>query len=459
MGLRHLTYLVAIAELHVRRAAELLRVTQAAPMAGLRKTAPADQRPIGRPTCGPSPAPPRDGPRECVADVAAGSRVSRRIDSRLLDEAVDAYVDWREECAGVWSAYGRWLRATVVDAPLAFSAYRAAVDREECAAHVYGALMTRIAVALNREPETPACPTGFCVTSRSSVLADRRFLLRAAGTKRCCETGPAPCLLMNQPARDQNALTEPSTSRATRGERAGTAAVDAPDIAYPALARGLGDRLGAAITCASTEHFNLQTARSITVSESNGRASIFLAALSTNLVALAFVGQMSRLGTAFYAFALILLPALALVGVLTFQRLVQSSIEDIAYAERIGRLRDFYLQLVPELEPYVVVVRGQQEQAMLHGERLAPSAWQLTLTTAGMVAVVDSVVIAACAGLLLEAVGMASLALAIAVGALIGAAALSLHHRHHRQARDAYRPEAIDQASIFVPLAQRADAP
>ena len=264
---------------------------------------------------------------------------------------------------------------------------------------------------------------------------------------------------MNQPARDHHALTEPSTSRATRGERAGTAAVDAPDIAYPALARGLGDRLGAAITCASTEHFNLQTARSITVSESNGRASIFLAALSTNLVALAFVGQMSRLGTAFYAFALILLPALALVGVLTFQRLVQSSIEDIAYAERIGRLRDFYLQLVPELEPYVVVVRGQQEQAMLHGERLAPSAWQLTLTTAGMVAVVDSVVIAACAGLLLEAVGMASLALAIAVGALIGAAALSLHHRHHRQARDAYRPEAIDQASIFVPLAQRADAP
>ena len=87
--------------------------------------------------------------RERVADIPAGSPVRRRIDSRLLDEAVDAYVDWREECAGVWSAYGRWLRATVVDAPLAFSAYRAAVDREECASHVYAALMTQIAVALN----------------------------------------------------------------------------------------------------------------------------------------------------------------------------------------------------------------------------------------------------------------------------------------------------------------------
>jgi hypothetical protein len=40
---------------------------------------------------------------------------------------------------------------------------------------------------------------------------------------------------------------------------------------------------------------------------------------------------MSRLGTAFYVFALLLLPVLAFVGVVTFQRLVQSSLEDIAY--------------------------------------------------------------------------------------------------------------------------------
>jgi hypothetical protein len=59
---------------------------------------------------------------------------------------------------------------------------------------------------------------------------------------------------------------------------------------------------------ATTEHFNLQVSRAITVSEANGRASIYLAALSSNLIALAFIGQMSRLGVAFYAFALILLP-------------------------------------------------------------------------------------------------------------------------------------------------------
>src|SRR3954453_15751375 len=68
------------------------------------------------------------------------------------------------------------------------------------------------------------------------------------------------------------------------------------------LADSLGPRSGTAATFATTEHFNLQTARALPVSEANGRASIYLAALSGNLIALAFVGQMSRLGATFYAF-------------------------------------------------------------------------------------------------------------------------------------------------------------
>jgi hypothetical protein len=219
-----------------------------------------------------------------------------------------------------------------------------------------------------------------------------------------------------------------------------------------ALGESLGPRLGPATSFATTEHFNLQTARAITVSESNGRASIYLAALSGNLIALAFIGQMSRLGAAFYAFALILLPVLAFVGVVTFVRLVQSSIEDIAYAHRIALVRSFYLRVSPELEPYLVVLPGTRLVAA------PPGAWQLTLTAAGMVAVVNSVVVAACAGLVLEAVGGHSLAVPVVVGAVIGAAAFSLHERHHRRALDAYSPEAVDRAAIFVPPSQPADA-
>ncbi len=210
---------------------------------------------------------------------------------------------------------------------------------------------------------------------------------------------------------------------------------------------------GPAVTFATTEHFNLQTARALTVSESNGRASIYLAALSSNLIALAFIGQMSRLGTAFYAFALILLPVLAFVGTVTFLRLVQSSVEDIAYAQRTALVRSYYLRVAPELEPYLVVLR-ETRAAPFQG---APSAWQLTLTAAGMVAVVNSVVVAACAGLVLVAAGVHSLALPVAAGAVVGTGAFSLHERHHRRTRDAYSPEAVDRAAILIPPARPAD--
>jgi hypothetical protein len=197
----------------------------------------------------------------------------------------------------------------------------------------------------------------------------------------------------------------------------------------------------------------LQTARALTVSEANGRASIYLAALSSNLIALAFIGQMSRLGVAFYAFALILLPVLAFVGTVTFLRLVQSSVEDIAYAHRIALVRSYYLRVAPELEPYLVVLRGTRA-APCDG---APSAWQLALTAAGMVAVVNSVVVAACAGLVLVAAGVHSLAVPTAAGAVIGAGAFSLHERHHRRALDAYSPQAVDRAAITVSPSQPAD--
>lgn len=74
--------------------------------------------------------------------------MSEAVDKRLLDEMVDAYVDWREERATVWDAYERWTSAALPDSPLAFAAYCAALDREERAAHVYAELMTRAFVAV-----------------------------------------------------------------------------------------------------------------------------------------------------------------------------------------------------------------------------------------------------------------------------------------------------------------------
>jgi hypothetical protein len=67
-------------------------------------------------------------------------------EKRLVDEAIDAYVAWREESAAVWDAYQRWARASDEDGGLAFSGYRAALDREERASRVYASRVTGIAI-------------------------------------------------------------------------------------------------------------------------------------------------------------------------------------------------------------------------------------------------------------------------------------------------------------------------
>ena len=45
-----------------------------------------------------------------------------------------------------------------------------------------------------------------------------------------------------------------------------------------------------ALTALTTEHFNLQTARMGTIAEANGRSTLYLGALSSATIAIAFVG-------------------------------------------------------------------------------------------------------------------------------------------------------------------------
>jgi hypothetical protein len=110
-----------------------------------------------------------------------------------------------------------------------------------------------------------------------------------------------------------------------------------------------------AVTFVTTEHFVLQGARAATISESTGRASMFLASISGGLVALGLVATASDVGTAFYAF-LVLLPTLAFVGLVTFERVLQSGAEDLGYARRIALLRGYYFDNAPELAPYLLSV-------------------------------------------------------------------------------------------------------
>jgi hypothetical protein len=169
----------------------------------------------------------------------------------------------------------------------------------------------------------------------------------------------------------------------------------------------------------TTEHFTLQGARSATISESTGRATMFFGVVSGGLVALGLIATATRVGTAFYAFGLALLSTLTFVGLVTFERALQSGIEDHDYALRISRLRAFYFNAAPEIAQYMP---RSTLQDRLHAQEL--SRRQGYLTVAGMVAVITAVLAGATVALLVAVVTSHSLAGALIAGGIVAVGTL-----------------------------------
>ena len=98
------------------------------------------------------------------------------------------------------------------------------------------------------------------------------------------------------------------------------------------------------VTALVTEHFVQGSARAATITESNGRAAIYLSAVSSGLVAFGFLAQGARRLDPFVA---AVLPALFILGVFTFVRLVQTSIESAVLTLKIQRIRGYFAAWSP----------------------------------------------------------------------------------------------------------------
>jgi hypothetical protein len=185
------------------------------------------------------------------------------------------------------------------------------------------------------------------------------------------------------------------------------------------------------VTFLTTEHFVLQTAWSAGISETSGRAGVYLAAVSSGLIALAFIGQLSRLGTAFYVFGLVLLPTLAFVGVTTFERALRNGVEDVQLAGRINRIRQFYFDAAPQVSAYLAPPGQDTPAAIARSAGVSSPASYQFLTIAGTLAVVDSVLIGGTAGLAVQA-GAGALTASAPAGVLTGVAAALTHFARQR---------------------------
>src|SRR5438552_18671681 len=110
------------------------------------------------------------------------------------------------------------------------------------------------------------------------------------------------------------------------------------------------------VSIITTEHYNLQTGRSMTTAETNGRASLFVGAVSRGLIALTFVGQISHLGTAFVVFSLVVIATLVFLGLNNFEHILQQSSGGIKYACSINCIRHFHLDYALLLHSYFILL-------------------------------------------------------------------------------------------------------
>ncbi|TCC54387.1 hypothetical protein E0H73_38705 [Kribbella pittospori] len=115
----------------------------------------------------------------------------------------------------------------------------------------------------------------------------------------------------------------------------------------------------------ATEHWSLLATRSMTWNEIFSRTGTYLTVLSATVVALSLVANATGFGRDFRTFALLVLPLVLLVGIGTYFRLVEADIEDAWLVIGMNRLRHAYVELAPEIEPYLVASHHDDEPGLL----------------------------------------------------------------------------------------------
>ncbi len=136
--------------------------------------------------------------------------------------------------------------------------------------------------------------------------------------------------------------------------------------APPAIAGadGGGSPVALRLQVLATEHWGLLATRSLAWNESFTRAGMFLTTLSGAIVALALVAQATEFGSEFVLFALVILPVVLFIGITTFLRMGASNYYDALCVVGMNRIRHAYMQITPEVEPYLVMGTHDDEASV-----------------------------------------------------------------------------------------------
>lgn len=196
----------------------------------------------------------------------------------------------------------------------------------------------------------------------------------------------------------------------------------------------------------ATEHWSLLATRSMTWNEIFSRTSIFLTVLSATVVALSLVAvHSSGFGHGFRVFALSVLPIALLVGLATYIRLIEADIEDVWLVAGMNRLRQAYLELAPDLDPYFVTSHHDDELGVLQTYSFRRQVGVIHLLSGSpvIVGIIDTVLSAVLAAIACQAVGApgeAQIAAGLLAAVVTAAMLAALGYRRLSRLRRDYRP-------------------
>jgi hypothetical protein len=149
------------------------------------------------------------------------------------------------------------------------------------------------------------------------------------------------------------------------------------------------------------------------------------------LIALAFIGQISHLGMAFFVFSLVLFPSLFFMGLVTFEGDLQATNSIIIYGRGINRIRHLYLEYAPQMQPYFILSTHDDANSVLGALAIRRSRWQVLFAPPGMIAVINSVLVGVFVSVLLSALFSFSLLVCTTAGSLTFLLSLSIHLRYY----------------------------
>ena len=197
----------------------------------------------------------------------------------------------------------------------------------------------------------------------------------------------------------------------------------------------------------ATEHWGLLATRSLAWNESFTRAGMFLSTLSGAIVALALIAQATEFGGEFALFALVILPVVLFIGLTTFLRMGASNYYDALCVVGMNRIRHAYMQITPEVEPYLVMGTHDDNEGLQLSMGTAPGTnfvIDIIISTPFVVCVINSVIAGVIATLLAEQLGLptaAAVVLAVVAVALVFGIQAWLATRGIAAAVASYKPK------------------